>query len=196
MKTPGVSVMLIRSAAETRLLVELTAQDLRELDITYEALDYATIETRRVIWTVLDRAGKQLDRTLDPSRRMLIEAAPAPAGGCTLTFTFLNGRYSAGRQTQLRKQSRDAICEFGSAEALLGALAQLAAQEDPPQSSLYARDGRYRLLLSAPAGVGGACRRIREYCCAESTEPLLRAFTKEHWQLLATDAELARLLRP
>lgn len=182
--------MLIRSAAETRLLVELSAQDLRELDITYEALDYATIETRRVIWTVLDRAGKQLDRTLDPSRRMLIEAAPVPAGGCTLTFTFLTGRFGAGRQTQLHKQSRDVLCEFGTAEALLGALAQLAAQEEMPESSLYTQGGRYRLLLSAPAGVGSICRRLREFCCAESTEPLLRAYTKEHWQLLACGTDL------
>ena len=78
------SNMKINSPAEDRIIVDLTDEDLRELDITYEDMDYSTIETRRVIWTVLDAAGKALGRDLDPSHRMVIEASPKSAGGCVL----------------------------------------------------------------------------------------------------------------
>ena len=62
--------MKINSPAEDRIIVDLTDEDLRELDITYEDMDYSTIETRRVIWTVLDAAGKGL---------RIRTAAPDPA---------------------------------------------------------------------------------------------------------------------
>lgn len=46
------------------------------LNITYEQMDYSNIETRRVVWTLLDRAGHELKRDIDPSGRMIIEAVP------------------------------------------------------------------------------------------------------------------------
>ena len=82
--------MKINSPADDRIIVDLTGQDMQELDITYEAMDYSTIETRRFIWTVLDQAGKALGRELDPSRRMIIEAVPKAGGGCVLNFTMLD----------------------------------------------------------------------------------------------------------
>ncbi|MBQ8015916.1 MAG: adaptor protein MecA, partial [Clostridia bacterium] len=84
--------MKINSPAEDKIIVDLTKQDMLDLEITYEDMDYSTIETRRVIWTVLDEAGKALGRDFDPSRRMIIEAMPKNGGGCVLSFTILDGR--------------------------------------------------------------------------------------------------------
>ena len=95
--------MQINSPSENRITVELTAPDMRELDITYEEMDYASIETRRVIWTVLDAAGKQLGRELDLSRRMLIEASPLAGGGCALTFTLLDTAVKHRRPTLIKQ---------------------------------------------------------------------------------------------
>ena len=79
--------MKINSPAEDRIIVDLTKQDMMELDITYEDMDYSTVETRRVIWTVLGEAGKALGRELDPSRRMIIEALPKRRGRlCALLY--------------------------------------------------------------------------------------------------------------
>ena len=98
--------MKINSPAEDKIIVDLTRQDMLELDITYEAMDYSTIETRRVIWTVLGEAGKFLGRELDPSRRMIIEASQKPEGGCTLCFTILDERKkSVSQKHTLKKQT-------------------------------------------------------------------------------------------
>ena len=53
-------MLRIEAPQENRIVVELTCADMRELDITYEEMDYGNVETRRVIWTILDRARASL----------------------------------------------------------------------------------------------------------------------------------------
>lgn len=48
--------MKILAPAENRITIELSARDMDALNITYEQMDYSNIETRRVVWTLLDRA--------------------------------------------------------------------------------------------------------------------------------------------
>ena len=76
--------MKIQAPTENRITIELSARDMDALNITYEQMDYSNIETRRVVWTLLDRAGHELKRDIDPSGRMIIEAVPAGRGGCVL----------------------------------------------------------------------------------------------------------------
>lgn len=81
--------MKIDSNSEGKITVALSNEDMNELDITYDELDYSNIETRRVIWTLLDRAGQQLGRCISTDSKLLIEVSPAKDGGCILNFTFL-----------------------------------------------------------------------------------------------------------
>ena len=57
--------MKIDSNSEGKITVALSNEDMNELDITYDELDYSNIETRRVIWTLLDKAGQQLGKCID-----------------------------------------------------------------------------------------------------------------------------------
>ena len=52
--------MKIEAPEENKIVVRLTADDMTKLHITYEEMDYANIETRRVIWTLLDEARREL----------------------------------------------------------------------------------------------------------------------------------------
>lgn len=81
--------MKIDSNSEGKITVALSNEDMNELDITYDELDYSNIETRRVIWTLLDKAGQQLGRCIDTDSKLLIEVSPDKEGGCVLHFTFL-----------------------------------------------------------------------------------------------------------
>ena len=63
-KQEGIALK-IEAPQENRIVVELTSADMTELDITYEEMDYGNIETRRVIWTILDRARAVLRRDID-----------------------------------------------------------------------------------------------------------------------------------
>jgi len=177
--------MKINSPAEDRIIVDLTEQDMHDLDITYENMDYSTIETRRVIWTVLDEAGKVLGRELDPSRRMIIEAMPKSEGGCTLYFTILDCRKRAFPQKQLlKKQSESLICEFESLDALFNAAECFLHSGNTAESSLYENNGKYRLILANSEDMRKLKQCFSEFGKVISCERLACGFTKEHWRSL------------
>lgn len=187
--------MKITSPAEDKIIVDLSEQDMLGLNITYEEMDYSTIETRRVIWTVLDEAGKALGRDFDPSRRMIIEASPKRGGGCTLSFTMLDGRKSLSAQKQfLKKQEKNIICEFENADMLMRA-AECLKNINSVSSSLYEKDGRYRLILCSSEDVARIKQSCSEFGTSESCPELTCCFTKEHWNLLIREKAIATINR-
>ena len=80
-------ILKIESNGEERITVTLSNIDMADLDITYDEMDYSNIETRRVIWTILDKAQKTLGKSVDTDGKLLIEVAPLSDGGCILHFT-------------------------------------------------------------------------------------------------------------
>ncbi len=187
--------MKINSPAEDRIIVDLSEQDMLGLNITYEEMDYSTIETRRVIWTVLDEAGKALGREFDPSRRMIIEATPKRGGGCTLSFTMLDGRKLHGSQKQfLKKQEKNIICEFENADMLMKA-AECLKSINPVSSSLYEQNGKYRLILCGNEDIPKIKRSCSEFGTSESCSELVCCFTKEHWNELIRENAIGTISR-
>ncbi len=81
--------MKIESNGEEKISVTLSSVDMNDLEITYDEMDYANIETRRVIWTILDEAKKVLGKPIDLDNRLLIQVSPKDDGGCILQFTRL-----------------------------------------------------------------------------------------------------------
>ena len=79
--------MKIESNGEEKITVTLSQTDMNDLDITYDEMDYSNIETRRVIWTSLDKARKTLGKSVDTDGKLLIEVSPSEDGGCILNFT-------------------------------------------------------------------------------------------------------------
>ncbi len=185
--------MKINSPAEDKIIVDLTSRDMLELDITYEDMDYSTIETRRVIWTVLDEAGKVLGRELDPSRRMIIEASPKPEGGCTLCFTILDGkRKSVSQKHTLKKQSESIVCDFENLDDLFRAAEEIERSGTASQSSLFELDGTYRLILNCSSELVKGI--LSEFCRIRNASRLICDFTNEHWRLLAENNAVGVLL--
>lgn len=87
-----------RTRSEDRLKITLKYEDLRALSLSFDDLDYAEMETRRVIWELLDEASRQTwlrqlrrpvaDRGAAPARRRLhpvfhgaAAGSYSPAGG-------------------------------------------------------------------------------------------------------------------
>lgn len=184
--------MNINSPAEDKIIVELTEQDMLGLDITYDEMDYSTTETRRVIWTLLDEAGKALGRELDPSRRMIIEAIPKSEGGCVLNFTLLDTAKRINPQKQfLKKQSGCILCEFDNLDILYRAAENCVFSGE---SSLYESDGKYRLFLKSTDDIRNISRRFSEFGTVTECDGLTCEYTKEHWNLLAHKNAVSLLL--
>lgn len=108
--------MKIQEDGEEKISVTLTKADMTELDITYDELDYSNIETRRVIWTILDEAKKALGKCVNADNRLLIQVSPEDGGGCRLQFTNLPDTADSKRRRLIMKKDEEQIlfCPFDS----------------------------------------------------------------------------------
>lgn len=169
--------MDIQHIGTNKFLVGLSRSDMEQLDITYDEMDYSNIETRRVIWSILDTVRQRTGRDVDPSGNLMIEAAPDSTGGCLLMFTVPPSKRSTG--TVIAKSSGTYIYEFDSADSFLDLVAQIKCGE---QDGKFFTDGiKYRAELSGEKA--SAYQRIlREYGHFVGRDSLTAALTHEHWK--------------
>lgn len=156
----GVFSVKCRMHKENGIEIELTAAELQSLDITYEKLDYANIETRRVLWTVLDEALGTLGREMDLSGRMLIEAQPVGDGGCILDFTVLPDTGGKIKRRLIKKEEKAILFETEDTDILTDVLRLI---RPCVSGKLFRQTGVYRLLLQP-------CTQQRERLLAVLTE--------------------------
>ena len=189
--------MKIVSPQDNKIVVELTNADMTELDITYEEMDYGNIETRRVIWTILDRARHTLCRDIDPSGKMLIESVPTPEGGCVLYITVLESQtrtFGCRGYLHVHKERTSFTYAFSSIGDLTACAARL--RENVPsacKSSLFLLDGQYRLSVKSELPPRRVRTLLAEYGtpCADGELP--DAFLREHGKLLAENDAIEKL---
>lgn len=173
--------MKINSPNISKIIVELTLSDMSELDITYDDMDYSNVETRRVIWTILDKARHELGRDIDPSCNMTIETMPLNTGGCIIFFTVNDIPQSI--KTVLSKGEN--VYEFDCIDNVIDLFSSM--KEDFPSGDLYS-DGKGKFRLITPFDERPAVKvRFKEYArlCREGR--LAAEITKEHWKLRAVN---------
>ena len=115
--------MKIEAIGGEKILVALSDKDMTELDITYDEMDYSNIETRRVIWTILDEAKRSLGKSIDTDGRILIEVTPSDDGGCVMCFTTLpSNDYKSKKKLIIKKDAEPIIFKALDENAFLDAL--------------------------------------------------------------------------
>ena len=174
----------IEAPWENKIIVELTAADMADLDITYEEMDYSNAETKRAIWTILERVKAVIGRSIDPYGKMLIEALPGRSGGCLLAFTAL-GCVSRPEHTLIRKNVEYLVFEFNDADDFLCGRERLAAyKENVISCKAYELAGRYRLTVCAGINSEKLKTALSEYGKLWGTGRISAAVTNEYWNEL------------
>lgn len=172
--------MDIQPLGSNKFLVGLNPEDLRELDITYDSMDYSNIETRRVIWTILDSVRRNTGRDIDPSGNLLIEASPDGTGGCLLLFTVPISDSDIG--TVISKTDSVQIFEFCSSDDLLDAMS--AVGKESIKGRIFTDGRRFRAEL--PYEKASVYRRvIEEFGTFIGNDSLTVTSTHEHWKELS-----------
>ncbi len=120
----------IQADGEEKISVTLTKTDMSDFDITYDELDYSNIETRRVIWTILDEANRILGKPVNIDNRLLIQVAPAEDGGCFLQFTSLPQEADTRkRRLIMKKEAEPILFKSFDLNSLLDCLSFLKSSE-------------------------------------------------------------------
>lgn len=142
--------MKIELHNEDKIVVQLTSMDLKTLDITYEDMDYANIETRRVIWTLLDEARRVLGKDISTTERMLIEALPSEDGGCVLYFTVLpsSGCENSGKRLVMKKEAEPILLYTANCDSFIGVIETLKGCRNKHKGfSSYILAGEYYTVI-------------------------------------------------
>lgn len=140
--------MKIEANGNEQIKVALSEADMNALDITYEEMDYANIETRRVIWTILDEARQSLGKPIDTDGKLLIEVAPANDGGCVLCFTAMPDGTKAQKRMIMKKDAEPLLFRAADGDSFLDALGLLKKSGDRLKSyNAYSFGGKYFLIL-------------------------------------------------
>lgn len=178
--------MNIKAQTDKKISIELTREDMDELDITYEELDYSNVETRRVLWTLLDEAGHRLGRNISLTNQMLIEAVPDEQGGCVLYFTVVDEDFGMDSDTSKAGiWNPKTVCQSSSIDNI-GALSKALYNMDcVAHSELYTDGRQYRLIVSAKPTYSEKIKTVaREYCDVCNSDSA--TVTYEHWKKLAS----------
>lgn len=118
--------MKIEAISDEKILVALSDKDMDELQITYDEMDYSNIETRRVIWTILDEAKRSLGKPLDTDGKILIEVTPGDDGGCIMCFTAMPaGDYKSRKKLVMKKEVEPLLFKALNEDAFLDTLKAL-----------------------------------------------------------------------
>ena len=119
----GEILLKIEAIGEEKILVSLSDKDMTELDITYDEMDYSNIETRRVIWTILDEAKRSLGKSIDTDGRILIEVTQGDDGGCIMCFTTMPSTdYKSRKKLIMKKDAEPILFKALDSNAFLDAL--------------------------------------------------------------------------
>lgn len=187
--------MRIVPVNEYRVEVTLSPEELDGYDITYEQLDYADPDTRRVLWTLLSEVRRSSGVDLDLSGKLLIEATRETDGCCRVSFTSLPPRDGQnGSVKQLVKtETPPVVLECANLDD--AALAAAACRTDAP-SALYTLRGRYRLVFRVPSAERSAVAlRVCEFGELPPHPARLAAECGEYWQCVSEDNAAAILRR-
>lgn len=177
---------MIISQTDNRICIKLTNEDMAELDITYDELDYSNIETRRVLWTLLDEARHELGRNIRLTQKMLVEAVQDSEGGCTIYFTVTEEKIPrSGKQHIVKLTGSRIICSSDNIDNM-GELARvLSSCGKISKSELFTDGSSYRMIIRPDISISESIESVVcEFCdiCDDS----VAASTYEHWKLLAS----------
>ena len=188
--------MRIVTVNEFRVEVTLTPEDLNDFDITYEQMDYADADTRRVLWTLLAEVRRMNGISLDLSGKLLIEVNRETDGCCRVSFTTLpqkEGKSATVRQL-VKSQTAPIVLECAGLDGVIRAAA--AGKADWP-AALYRLGNRYRLMISVNSDEREtAALRVCEFGELPPDPALCAAECGELWDCVIPEgaAELLRKL--
>lgn len=181
--------MNISAPKENYIFIELTGEDMKKLNITYADMDYSNVETRRVIWTLLDEAKHSLGREFEFSDNMKIEALPSLDGGCLLFFNIGKkpNRYKVrGKGSVLAYRFRSLDDAFDLS------LVIPESEKSRIKSSLYLCSGEYVMVIDGKLR-HSVIAKLSEFATPLAHKEREIAQITEYERCLIKDNALARL---
>lgn len=179
---------------EDRLKVSLSPEELQELGVDYDSLDYQNPATRSILLQLLEQ-GRRSAGFYPRKAKLYIEVFPREDGGCVIYFTRLStgeltaaGRFLPGTAPE--------VYAFADHEVLIRACAGLQERyaHRVLHSALYLLEGGYRLVVHPLDYTDNLSSSfLGEYGRYVGRGAVLTAFCREHGTPLLEEDAIAVL---
>lgn len=167
--------------SESKLKIMLSPDDMREYEIDCKSVDYASTETRRAFWSILDCAKRRTGFDA-ASERVYIQMYPSRDGGCEMYVTKLGDVGNVKREEKREKKCRQREClayVFYDVTSLLNVCRALGERHIFGESTAFAEKGGQCMLFFTPEADSERLSFIEEFGARTDTE-LAYAYASEH----------------
>jgi negative regulator of genetic competence, sporulation and motility len=114
--------MEMKQISASRLQIDLTQEDLRTMDLTYDQIDQQQIKTRLFILSLLEAARRTTG--FQPDSQVFIEVYPNETGGCTVFLSDL-GFYKYNKWRVRRRAVSPVAYQFDDIDILIAGSVKL-----------------------------------------------------------------------
>jgi negative regulator of genetic competence, sporulation and motility len=143
--------MELTPIGKEKLEIMLTKKDMERFRLTADRLDYKNTETRRAVWTILDKAKRQTGFDAGGGQ-IRIDALPGKSGGCVIFITKTEKEMNGEKEkAPAPKKAIRAVYSFSCLAHLLAASRFLKDRAYRGESAAFAEhreNGKYYLALS------------------------------------------------
>lgn len=184
---------LIRN--EYRAEVTLSSPELESYGITYEELDYGNISTRRLLWTLQNEIQKKYGYRINLSGKLLIEVVKDTEDSIRICFSSLSKKSEDENSVKqlVKGCTAPVIAEFSDFEEMLQAVSVLDGRL---KSSLFEKNGKYRILFFLPAeSKEELIFCLCEFCDIFENSQKEAAKCSEMWNMIAENNAIGCLHR-
>ena len=180
--------MTIEQLGESRVLIVLKSEDMRDFELDYGTLGFSDAHSRRILSRLLTLACTKTGMKTE-GRRMLVEALPHRSG-CLILLTLTENERK--KRYRIKKKPGRICCAFDSADGLLAAAEALGGRVLPP-NRLYGMNGRFYLVINGSPVPKKTLAVLAEFCDARICSPTAAAAIEEKGRLIAGGNAIARI---
>lgn len=180
--------MKIRRTSDSRISFELCEQDLSALNIDKSSLNLFDKGTKDLLCTILKRIYPQSVCDLDDSAKIIVDSSKNQLGNCALKLTLLKNEKHKSKSTCCCAT----IFEFENIDSLLDAAFSCNGEILLKKSSLYEKNGIYRLVIY-PEGDSKACLILNEFCSNIFSSDMELFKTFEYFSCICSEHALSSL---
>ena len=185
--------MNVLAQNEYRTEITISTYELTRYGLTYDELDYGNINTKKFLWEITEDIRKTCGYNINLSGKILIEVLKESEHTVKIFITSLSNKNSDDYSLKqlIKSEVQPLIAQFSCFEHLLDAAGLI---ENSTQSSLYEKDGEYRLILSPDkADRKNLTLILCEFSRIYENNPVELARSKEMWRLISTPFALSCL---
>ncbi len=171
--------MHLHKTSESRLIAELTQEDLHGYRVTFEEMRMENEQTVHLLHDILTRAKTTLGWTNPAARMLRVDVLPGSGGGCIVLLSST----AHEKRLLVKAENRTLLLHTQSTDDFLDLLLQLKAGLFSPSAYTFYKDGdrfagvfRFASVLETRR----AAMRLSEYGTLCRVTPQSLAYLKEH----------------